>query len=51
MEKQRVTLYLPADLWQRLRELAQQNRRKFSTEVEIAIERHLAAEEQKPDEE
>lgn len=42
----RVQLSLDREVWQRLRAVAERNRRAYSTEVEIAMEQYLEREEQ-----
>ena len=45
--KHRFQMLLPKELWERLKALAQRNRRPIAQETIIAIERHLETEEPK----
>ena len=40
-DKHRFPLYLPADLWQRIKALAERNRRAVTQEIILAIEAWL----------
>lgn len=50
MNKHRFQLVLPVELWERLKALAQRNRRTVTEETKIAIEKHVAQQEPKKDE-
>ncbi len=41
-EKEAVTLRLPVDLMERIRKLAEGNRRLLSAEIQVALESHLS---------
>ena len=43
-DKEAVTLRLPVDLMERVRKLAENNRRLLSAEIQVALEAHLRQE-------
>ena len=47
VDKERITPWVDAELVRRLRDLARRNRRTLSAETEIAIEKHLEAEDRR----
>jgi len=42
MDKHRLNLLLPIDIWQRIKALAERNRRPVTQEIIRALELHLA---------
>ena len=45
----KVQFSLTAELWERMRQLAERNRRNYSNEAEIAFEEHLERDRQRQD--
>ena len=43
-DKEAVTVRLPVDLMERIRKLAEDNRRLLSAEIQVALEAHLRQE-------